>query len=167
MKLDKVIFIPSRIPPHRAVDNHVSVEHRLKMIRAAIKGDRRFEVSTFEADKLTPAYTIDTVKYFRKKYGPACRIFFMVGADWAHSLHTWNNAKELSKLVAFIIANRPGFSSKRRDGIKTKSIDIPHIDISSTMIRDRIKAKRPVSFFMPHEVEKYIRDNNLYGGNKK
>ncbi|MFH1310432.1 MAG: nicotinate-nucleotide adenylyltransferase [Candidatus Omnitrophota bacterium] len=163
LKLDKVIFVPAGIPPHKEIEAQVSASDRLNMVRLALEGLENFEISTYELDKKSPSYSIDTIKYFRAKCGKAAKIFFLAGADSIDTLSTWKDFDDILNLVVFVAANRPGWGAVCGKNSKIKHIKIPDIEVSSTMIRKRIKDGDPIDFLVPDKVLKYIRDKGLYG----
>ena len=79
--LEKVIFVPAFKPPHKEVEDDISPQHRLDMVRLFIEKDKRFEISTYEIDKEGVSYSIDTIDHFKDKYGPDAELFFLTGSD--------------------------------------------------------------------------------------
>ncbi len=162
-QLDKVVFIPAHIPPHKEVECGVSAAGRLSMVRLALESEDNCEVSTYEVDKKEVSYSIDTVKHFKEKYGQGAELFFLTGSDWAEDLATWKNIDEILDLITFVIASRPGGSEEKSPyEDKITRITIPALDISSSNIRDRIKKREPVETLVPGSVAQYIRNKGLY-----
>jgi len=169
--LKKVLIIPAGTPPHKEAENVLDDQHRLNMVKLATKDEPVFSLSTLEIDRQGYSYTIDTVQYYLKKY-PEKRLHLIVGADCIHSLHTWKDARLLVQLCSFIAVVRPGYELKQ--GIicnswlptdfwnKLKIVNIPGVDISSSMIRERIKQGKTVKYLLPDAVEKYIMRHRLY-----
>jgi nicotinate-nucleotide adenylyltransferase len=162
LELDKVIFIPAFIAPHKKNRESVSAADRLNMLRIALEGYSRFEISTYEIDKNGVSYTIDTVKHFVCVYGDENEYFFISGADSLAQLSAWKDPEGILKYVRFVAVSRPGYNmdSVNRDGII--KVNMPGVDISSTIIRRRIKNREPVDFWLPVNVVKYIRNKGLY-----
>ncbi|MGB2598815.1 MAG: nicotinate-nucleotide adenylyltransferase [Candidatus Omnitrophota bacterium] len=162
-ELDKVVFIPAHIPPHKEVECSVSAADRLNMTRLALEGYERFEVSTYEIDKKDISYSIETIKHFKEKYAPGAELFFLTGSDWAGDLSTWKNIDEILDSVTFVIASRPGGNVEKSayEG-KITRITIPALDISSSDIRDRIKRREPIDHLVPAPVVQYIGNKGLY-----
>lgn len=161
MSLDKVIFIPSNIPPHKNVKDLASSQDRFSMVKLAIKGNRRFEVSDFEIKKAGKSYSIDTVIYFRKKFSKNTKLFFIIGEDAVWHLSEWKQIEDIRKIVSFIVVNRPGYIN-REGRVKHIYVEMPAIDIASSLLRKRIMEKKPIDYFVPQSVVKYIRKNKLY-----
>ena len=162
--LDKVIFIPTHIPPHKDVEDNVSAADRLNMVRLALEGDKRFEISTYELDRKRVSYSIDTIKHFKEKLGPECELFFLTGSDWAKDLSTWKEIDEILELTTFVIATRPGWEDSSSHKDRTHHIVIPGVDVSSSIIRERVRSKEPIDYLAPSAVVKYVRNKGLYRG---
>ena len=162
LKLDKVIFIPANISPFKEDENLASPQDRLDMLRLALEGDGRFKISTFELDKEGISYSIDTVKYFIGEYDSKDELFFITGADSVKNLEKWKDIDKILKLATFVVATRPGFKISGQYKDKVCFISMPGIDISSTMIRDRIKTCEPIDHLVPKAAVEYIRNKGLY-----
>jgi len=164
LRLDKVIFVPSCLPPHKSGRNLIDARHRLRLARLAVRGNRHFEVSSFEIVNGGKSYSVDTVRYFRRRY-PGAKLFFVIGSDHIVKLHTWKNIQEVIKIVSFIAVYRPGFKTIR-SRIRVKSMIIPGVHTSSSDIRRRLVAGKTVKHLIPENVFRYIRKYKLYRLNK-
>jgi nicotinate-nucleotide adenylyltransferase len=162
LELDKVIFVPTYIPPHKDVEGDVCAADRLNMMRIALEGDGRFEISTYEIDKKDTSYTVDTIKHFREKFGEDAELFFLTGSDWAGDLSSWKDIDQILELAVFVIATRPGYDKKSRYEDQITRIGIPEVAVSSTVIREKIKNREPIDYLVPDEVIRYIRNKGLY-----
>ena len=160
--LDKVIFIPASTPPHKKVEDDVSANDRLNMVRLALEGEERFEVSTYEIDKGGVSYSIDTIKHLKEKYGNDTELFFLTGSDSTESLSSWKNVDEILDLVTFVIGARPGWEPHDVYEGKVEHIIIPSVDISSSMVREKLKKGEAIDQFVPASVIKYIKEKGLY-----
>ena len=134
MRLDQVVFVPSFLPPHKTENNLASAAHRLAMVRLAIRDNPKFSVSDCEIKKGGKSYSIDTVRFFRKKYPKSTTLFFIIGADELNALKGWKDINELVNLVSFIAVNRPGYKPAGHKLIKHESIQMPAIDRKSTRL---------------------------------
>jgi len=161
MSLDKVIFIPSYLPPHKSGKDIASAIDRYRMLRLAVQGNPKFDVSDFEIKKEGKSYSVDTVRHLRKKNPRAAKFFFIIGSDLLPGLHTWKNIEELKKMVVFISVNRPGFRGKPTR-IKVRSVSVPGLQTSSTFARRRLLTGKTVKYLVPDKVLDYIRKNKLY-----
>jgi nicotinate-nucleotide adenylyltransferase len=160
LNLDKVIFIPSYIPPHKSIDGLTGAEDRIRMIELAIGDTKGFEISRYEIEKKEKSYSINTVEYFKAKYPDDTKLFFLIGEDSSDGLASWKDANKLFKLCRFVAFNRPGFQGKEHPGVK--KVNIEPLDISSTRIRKAVKDKKSTRALIPVAVEDYIKSKNLY-----
>lgn len=159
MKLDKVIFIPVGNPSHRE-DNLVSATDRYNMINVSINNNPYFEVSDIEISHEKLNYTYDTLLEIKNIY-KNCEIFEIIGEDSADYLHKWKNYDELLEMCKFLVFKREGFNynSNHENIIVMNS---PKINISATLIRDRIKNNMSIKYMVEENVEKYIFEKKLY-----
>lgn len=161
LKLDKVVFIPAFVPPHKPDKGMISWQHRYNMLELALKSTQAFEVSDVEKKLNGPSYTINTVKEFRKIYGDNAQIFFIAGSDYIRDLKSWKSIEDLKRLCRFVIAKRPGYGvSRAPEGTVFVDVDTP--DISSTAIRKLIKREEAFKGLVAEEVFSYIMNNKLY-----
>ncbi|MDD4013589.1 MAG: nicotinate-nucleotide adenylyltransferase [Candidatus Omnitrophica bacterium] len=160
--LEKVLFVPASLPPHKEVEGGVSAADRLSMVKMALGHDPRFEISTYELDKGGISYTVDTLRHFHKVYGAQTDLFFIAGADAAGGLSTWREPDEVLKIATLVVVSRPGHRCVDDHGGKIKRIQMPSLDISSSLIRKRIEEKAPIDFLVPAPVVAYIRDKGFY-----
>ncbi|HUE26922.1 MAG TPA: nicotinate-nucleotide adenylyltransferase [Solirubrobacteraceae bacterium] len=170
--LARVMLIPARIPPHKPVDEEPGVEHRLEMCRLAVVGDEeRFEVSDLEARRDGPSYTVDTLDELHSRM-PDSELFLIVGGDVAIGFPSWREPEHVLSLATLAVAERPGTDGaaveraigQLRGGERARFFDMPEIGISSTMLRDRVRAGEPTKYLMPDAVRGYIDQHQLYGG---
>ncbi|MDA8235280.1 MAG: nicotinate-nucleotide adenylyltransferase [Clostridia bacterium] len=171
-QLDKVIFVPSGHPPHKAGSPVTGAEHRYFMTALAVTSNPNFEVSKVEIDRVGPSYTVDTIKYFLDQYHGEAEVYFITGVDAIREILTWRKVEDLLELCYFIAATRPGYQlwemhqrlsvllSHQLERIKT--MEVPALAISSTDIRNRVRKGRPIKYLLPELVESYIIKNKLY-----
>lgn len=168
--LDKVVFIPASVPPHK-LGNHVSAaRHRYLMTLLATCSNPHFEVSDVEMKRQGPSYSIDTLQTLVEEHGEDTEFYFIVGADSVASLHTWNRADKLLAMCHFIGASRPGClpdmtKIQAHFGTLAKKIhclETPELEISSTDIRKRVLAGKTIRYIVPEAVEQYIYKEKLY-----
>lgn len=167
LNLDKVIFIPSGNPP---LKNSISAEHRLAMAKIAFGNNDKFEVSEIEIKKSDEkSFTVNTLTELNKihKDEPA-EFYFIIGLDNLINLPKWKEPDRLFELAKIIVINRPEFDLKnvREDFLnKVNFISVPDIEISSSMLRERISKGKSVKYMVTDEVLDYIIWNNLYREN--
>lgn len=163
LKLSKVIFIPAKQPPHKLEKRLTNIRKRLEMLQIALKPFSYFEINNFEVLRKETTYTIQTVKFFKTKY-PDAEIFFIIGTDSILQLKTWKNIDELITLCKFVAGKRKGIAVDKDipfiKNIKFLKQSFP--DISSTEIRNMIIAGNSIDNLVPCDIEKYIKENQLY-----
>lgn len=167
-KLDQVVFVPAAIPPHKLKLNIAAAEHRLHMVKLAVAGNPLFTVSDIELKRNDKSYTIDTIKAFQSKYGPGTELNFIIGLDALLEFFTWKDAAELLDLCRFLVAPRTGFDFSlldKRIKHRVKLIDMEPVNISASEIRKRIQSNRPIRYYLPEKVHKYLIESSVYGKN--
>lgn len=167
--LDEVVFVPSGNPPHKKERQITMANHRLAMVKAAIKGIPEFSFSTMEIERKGYSYALDTINEFYTIYGCDINLYFITGADAIAEIATWHRADELTKKCNFIAAARPGYQMdetyksiaekfKNRIFLFRETANAE----SSSEIRRRIATGEDVSTMLPAAVELYIREHKLY-----
>lgn len=161
--LDKVIFVPSGIPPHRQ-ETEVSVEHRYQMVRLAAQGNPNFLVSDVEIKRSGPSYTYDTIRFFLDDYGKEAKIHLILGADAFQEVGSWYKIKDLVPLVSFVVVPREGavLPEKLPEAINFQSLNVGIFSVSGREIRQRIKTGRSIRYLVPDLVREYISQHSLY-----
>jgi nicotinate-nucleotide adenylyltransferase len=163
MELDRLILLPSAVPPHKQDQQITAFHHRVAMLNLAIEGDPEFSVSELEFNKGI-SYTIDTIQYFISTC-PDDSFYLIIGADSLFELDTWKDPERLLNSLPVIVARRTGYpfdkiAHKWRK--RCQWVDTPCIELSSSDIRSRVSAKQSIRFRVPRPVEKYIIQNGLY-----
>ncbi|PYF08792.1 nicotinate-nucleotide adenylyltransferase [Ureibacillus chungkukjangi] len=160
LSLDEVRFMPNAIAPHKQLADDASMENRLEMVKIAIKPYEHFKIETIELALGGVSYTYNTIVELLKRE-PDVQFYFIIGGDMIDSLHTWYKIDELVRLVQFVGLKRPGTKSATTYDVKI--VEAPEIDLSSTLIRGRLKTGSTLQFLLPDGVESYIRREGLYG----
>lgn len=158
--LHEVWFMPNQEPPHKTKAAGASNEDRVAMLEAAIKGNTLFKVEKAELERQGPSYTYETMRILKERY-PQHQFYFIIGADMVEYLAKWHKIDELLNLVTFVGVQRPGYSMETSYPIET--VEVPAIDLSSSMIRERLHEGGTVQYILPDSVIRYIRENKLYG----
>ncbi|MHB8844596.1 MAG: nicotinate-nucleotide adenylyltransferase [Nitrospirota bacterium] len=189
LKLEKVLFIPSFIPPHKNDEVMPSAVQRQEMVRLAVKGNAHFSVSDIEIKRGGRSYTIDTIEALRQAH-PGAELHFITGLDSFLEIGTWKEWERLLTLCSFVVLSREGHRFQDIAGLgfldvpqqELMKLDageknelvvtsgamrvslemIPFLDISSTDIRQRIRSGRSIKYHLPEAVEHYIIENKLY-----
>ncbi|MFD1038549.1 nicotinate-nucleotide adenylyltransferase [Virgibacillus byunsanensis] len=158
LSLDEVWFIPSNEPPHKDKATIVANE-RFAMLQVAIENNSAFNVNSIEMDRLGKSYTFDTMKLLREKH-PGIEFYFIIGADMVEFLPRWQNISDLVQMVTFVGVERPGY--RLETDFPVKQVEIPSIEISSTVLRERLRNNQSVKYLIPQSVEAYIKEKQLY-----
>lgn len=172
LKLDKIIFIPTSVPPHKTADYLVSQNDRLEMVRLAISDNSSFDVSDIEFHRQGKSYTYDTLLSLKELY-PDSEIYLIIGADQFLTFHLWYKYKEILDMVTLCTSARENEQEKRElydyakslDGLKRDKYfiaDYPVIRLSSSEIRDKIKNGEDISSLVSKRVSNYIFEKGLY-----
>ncbi len=162
--LDRLILVPAAQAPLKPSDVQSSGGDRLAMLRAATEWDHRFEISDLELSRGGVSYSIDSARHFRRQF-PHDELYWVIGGDQLPKLHLWKDINELAQLVEFIFLERPGYPVKARvdiPGLRLHRCDGHLLAISSTELRDRVKRRLSLDYFVPHKAIVYIREKNLY-----
>jgi nicotinate-nucleotide adenylyltransferase len=169
--LDRVVFMPTGRPVRKTHRHVSSAEDRYLMTVIATASNPDFEVSRLEIDRPGDTYTVDTILQLREIYGPRAELFFISGSDAVRDILTWKDAGRVSELCSFIAATRPGFevdlgALRSLDTgsrcPRVEAMEVPALAISSSDIRARVSARRPVRYLLPEAVAAYIEKNGLY-----
>jgi len=168
-ELDKVIFMPCYIPPHKDSDVLPGAV-RYELVEAAIKKHEDFELSDYELEKGGVSYSVDTIKAFKEMH-PENEYYFIIGADSLCQLHTWRDVYTLLELCSFLTITRPGYvidnaSVQLKEPWKTKLLQNisrnSNINISSSNVRRMLQDDEDVGCMLPPDVEAIITKRNLY-----
>ncbi|MBI3010027.1 MAG: nicotinate (nicotinamide) nucleotide adenylyltransferase [Candidatus Omnitrophica bacterium] len=157
LRLDQVLFIPARIPPHKQTSKLLPASLRLKLVKLAIRKNPSFAVSDMELKRPGTSYTIDTVLQLRKQF-PTGRFFLLIGSDLLAV--RWRGWDKLRRLCTIVVAQRPGDNpSPRQPGVRL--LPMPQLEIASSDIRDRLAKNRSIRYWVPEAVERALL---RYGG---
>ena len=169
--LDNVIFVPAGQPWLKA-DTPVSrVKDRVQMLRLALARRRASELSTIEADRPGPSYTVDTMETLQRQLGSSADLFFLLGSDALMDIAKWKEPQRLMKLCQLVSFARPGFGLPAMEaleaavpGISMRVVfaEVPQVNIRATDIRRRIAEGRCIQRLVPRAVERYILEHGLY-----
>ena len=160
LSLDKVVFVPAYLPPHKDNSDIASAKHRYNMLKLATKSNKKFTVSQIELKRSGRSYTIDTVKEFKKAY-PDDELYFITGSDLLKYLEEWKDLSEIIKIVKFIVATRPGYALEKIPAY-IQTVAIRAVDVSAFEIRSCIKNGLSFRYLVPETVSDYIKKKGLY-----
>jgi nicotinate-nucleotide adenylyltransferase len=167
--LDRVALMPVSSPPHKPLPGDPGPDVRLEMCRLAAADVDWLEVSDLEVRRGGPSYTADTLQELRTQR-PGGELTWIAGGDMALSLPGWRDPERVLSLARFAVAER---ARARREEIERSIatlagresvvfLDMPRIDVSSSMVRDRVAAGLPVRWLVPDAVREYVEAHGLY-----
>ncbi len=169
--LSQIILLPARVQPFKVGRTMASEEDRVNMVSLIARENQNFIVSTIEAYGEEVSYTYDTMQTLKKQY-PADRLHFILGTDSFLSLECWYKGKELLQEFSFIVGVRPGYKESETVetalrfgnsyGTYVKILHNKVMEVSSTEIKQNIKAGKSISEQVPYAVERYIHEHGLY-----
>ena len=165
--LDHVALMPACLPPHKQVAADPGPEVRLRLCELAVAGSEGLTVLDLEVVRGGASYTVDTLRQLDADRS-GDELTFIVGGDMALSLPSWREPAEIMRLARLGVAQRAG--AVRADiqdrltplGGRIDFFDMPRIDLSSTDIRARVAAGRPVRYLVPDAVAEQIEQEGLY-----
>lgn len=160
MKLDAIWFMPNQEPPHKVKNNRVTAKDRVIMLELAVNDHPNFFVEKIELERPGPSYTFETMQELQRKHDNK-QFYFIIGADMVEYLPKWHRIEELLKIVTFVGVNRPGHQLK--SPYPVQFADVPQIEISSSLIRERVRDGATYKYLVPEPVRQYMERRNLYG----
>ena len=158
--LNKIIFVPAAHPPHKL--KYSLYNSRYKMTALSIKNNKRFLISDIEKKIPGKTYTIEVIQKLKKRIKG--ELYLIIGSDQLREIETWKNPDQLFSECKTIVIPRPNYKINKTSRFYKKILisHSPLIDISSTMIRKRIKKNLDVQYLVPQAVYKYIAAKGLY-----
>jgi nicotinate-nucleotide adenylyltransferase len=168
LDLARVLFLPARQNPLKRDEPATAAELRCAMVQCAIQDEPRFELSRLDVDRPGPSFTVDVLRALAK---PERELFFLVGADILPELPRWHAPLEILELARLVVVNRPGapvpdpsLLEQRLPGAAARItvLNIPGVEISSSDVRARVSAGRPIRYLTHPRVEQFIADQGLY-----
>lgn len=162
LNLDKLLFVPAFVAPHKQLQKPAaSPHHRHQMLAIASQSDERMDVCTFEIEKARTSYTIDTVNYLKSIY-PKSEIYLLMGADSWNSFNTWKDFEKILVLAKLAVVKRPGLELKTTPGISKIDVVMDEVDISASELRKSLAQGKYAELNIPQGVLEYIEQHNLY-----
>jgi nicotinate-nucleotide adenylyltransferase len=169
--LEKVIFVPAAVPPHKIGEVAASGLNRLEMAELAIKDNPNFEVSAVELKREGPSYSIDTLRQLKKEHF-GMEAAFIMGFDSLLELHSWKDYQDLLVEAKVITAFRPGYPTLKDQADLPQFLKLYHdrilfleaplLDISSTWLRVELMYDRSIRYLVPETVREYIIEKRIY-----
>jgi nicotinate-nucleotide adenylyltransferase len=164
--LDRILFIPAAVPPHKREASTSSIDDRYRMVGLAIQDHPGFQVSDLELRRTGASYTADTVLELESSQEwKGWELFLILGADMLIDFVNWKNPDEILKQVRLLVMERPGYDvglAGKRFLSQCTFVKTPLIDISSSQIRRRICEGKSIRYWVPKAVERFILEKGLY-----
>ena len=158
LDLAEVIFVLAAQSPHKADEVAASAAIRWEMLQAAVQNEPGFRASRLELDRPPPSYSVETVEQIRAAE-PGAELFLLLGEDNLPRLQEWHRFGDLKKMVQFVVLDRTG------GPIEESYLAVRRrIDISATLIRNRVARGQSIRYLVPETVERIIHRENLYLG---
>ncbi|MEW5926339.1 MAG: nicotinate-nucleotide adenylyltransferase [Gemmatimonadota bacterium] len=159
--LDRVLLVPSAVPPHKRHTVQAPAEVRLEMLHAAVRGDPRFEVDDLELRRPGPSYTVDTLRALRERF-PGAELFFLVGADNVRELSSWREPEEIVRLARIVAVPRGCESIDAEAPFPFLAVPVIRTEVSATEVRRRVAAGLSIRYLVPDAVREIVAREGLY-----
>jgi nicotinate-nucleotide adenylyltransferase len=184
--LDRILFIPTAIPPHKRGETKTSARDRLAMVRLALASNPNFGVSTVEINRPGVSYSIDTLRHFAERNRGNHTYYFILGLDAFREISSWKDFRQVFPLCNFIVTSRPGSrktnllggvsvavqklfcydsgskSYRHRSGTTLHFLQLTDFAVSASDIRARVRQTKSIRYLVPKAVEDYIGRRCLY-----
>jgi nicotinate-nucleotide adenylyltransferase len=173
LELDRLVFVPAATQPLKVEAGSADAAHRLAMVRAMVEGDPRFSVDPIEIDRAGLSYTVDTLTEFERRH-PAAERFFLVGADTVGAFTKWREPGRVLRLACLVVLRRATDGEEESPSAVLRSLmtepgtetplvlETRRVDVSSTEVRARIRARLSIRGFVPDAIAAYIERAGLY-----
>jgi len=164
LRLDRVLFMPAARPPHKRARGVAPTEHRIAMLRLAVRGNPRFEVSRLEADRTGVSFTAETLEALSRR--GRTDLYFIMGQDSLEEFQSWRNPERITRLARLAVFPRGDRDAPSLPPALRRRVTFlhpPRIGISSTEIRRRVRRGLSVRYWIPDPVLAYVMRHGLYG----
>ncbi|MGE5264514.1 MAG: nicotinate-nucleotide adenylyltransferase [Acidobacteriota bacterium] len=170
LRLDHVLFAPTRQPPHKPGQPITPVEQRVEMVRLAIASNPHFALSRVDVDREGPTYTVDTLRLLQKQLGEHTELYFIMGMDSLANIMTWRQPEELVRFCRLAVFERPGFRAdmdkleQKLPGLRERVVFIPGspLDVAASELQWRVRHGESIDHLVPSAVAAYIEAHGLY-----
>jgi nicotinate-nucleotide adenylyltransferase len=167
--LGEVVFVPTGQAPHKRIADDPGKELRLAMTRLAAADDPRFSVSSLEVEREGPSYTYETLELLAKEREDS-ELVFVMGADAAVGLESWREPERVVELARLAVARRAGVSDSEVAAVmrslgaadRATMLEMPQFGVSSSAVRERAAAGRPLRYLVPEPVARFIEEKGIY-----
>lgn len=170
LELDELVLMPTGVAPHKLIEPEPGPVLRLEMTRLATAGDDRLRTSDLEVGRDGPSFAYRTLELLADEL-PGSELTFVMGADVAAGLEGWRRPERVLELARIAIAERPGVQRADVDSVlerlgaegRAVVVEMPPVGISSSLVRERVAAGRPIRWLVPDRVGELISERGLYG----
>ncbi len=164
LKLDQIIFLPAKTPPHKDIAPGISDEDRFNMVQLAVEGNPYFKASGMEIERGGISYTVDTIRQIISDTKIEGRIHLIIGGDLIQDIYKWKDYQELTTLVQIVVVSREedlaeNYFSKYPF---IQSVETVAFYVTSTLVRERVAEGKSIKYLVPEKVEDYIYRHHLY-----
>jgi nicotinate-nucleotide adenylyltransferase len=167
--LEEVVLVPTGEAPHKRIADDPGKEQRLAMTRLAAADDARFSVSALEVEREGPSYTYETLEMLADEKGDR-ELVFVMGADAAVGLESWREPQRVVELARIAVARRAGVSDSEVGAVmrslgaadRATILEMPQFGVSSSAVRERAAAGRPLRYLVPEPVARFIEEKGIY-----
>jgi nicotinate-nucleotide adenylyltransferase len=163
LRLDKLVFIPAAVQPLKTDIQAAPAHHRLTMLQLLVGSDERFAVDAVEIERAGVSYTVDTLETFAQRF-PHAELFFLIGVDAMATFDVWREPRRILALARLAILRRPEAPAGEVNVGRAGTIELATrlVDVSSTEVRERVRAGKSIRGFVPESVAAYIETERLY-----
>jgi nicotinate-nucleotide adenylyltransferase len=167
--LGEVVLVPTGQAPHKRIAEDPGKEQRLAMTRLAAADDSRFSASSLEVEREGPSYTYETLQLLAEERGDS-ELVFVMGADAAVGLESWREPERVVELARIAVARRAGVSDSEVNAVmrslgaadRVTMLEMPQFGVSSSAVRERAAAGRPLRYLVPEPVARFIEEKGIY-----
>ena len=161
LALDRLLFVPAARHPFKAHEVHATSEQRARMVELMVDGDARFAVDRTELLRAGVSYTADTLAELAARH-PGASLFLLIGEDLAAQVGEWREPARIAALAEIVVLARGGAAAPAVGAPPMRRLATRRVDVSSTEIRARVRAGKPIAGFVTDPVARFIRDAGLY-----
>jgi len=164
LDLDRLIFVPAATQPFKAHTPPIaSARDRLEMVRLAVADDANYTIDDTEIDRKGLSFTVDTLEQLSRKH-PGAKLFLLLGEDTLAGIDGWRNPGRIRELATLAVMRRSGSEGPAVTAIAAgvTTVSARRVDVSSTEIRERLRAGKSIKGFVPESVERFIEARGLY-----
>lgn len=159
--LDRVVWVPTAVQPLKVGDESAPPAVRLEMVRAAVADDPRFTVSSIEIDRGGLSYTVETLAAFVEEF-PGADLFLLIGMDSVETFGRWREPGRIMELARVAVMQRGDVGGGTSIPAGVRVVTARRVDVSSTEVRERVRARQPISGFVPEGVARIVEQAGLY-----